>query len=72
MTDALRHRLAELTAAAGVLDALLADHGDQLPPLMLARAVVDVDEFAARMERHLQLLRTAVADRCDGAGGVSK
>ena len=53
--DELRGRLAELKAAAGRIDALLAN-GRRLPAIQLAKATVDIDRMADKLARHAATL----------------
>lgn len=50
MIDAMKSRLGDLIGAADWLGLLLADAPvAEIPPVLLARAMVDVDRFAAEM-----------------------
>jgi hypothetical protein len=51
----LRERLRELTAAAERLDGLLANCR-KLPAIALAKATLDIDRAASRLEKHAATL----------------
>jgi hypothetical protein len=56
----LRERLGELKAAADRLDTILAN-GRRLPAILLAKATVDIDKAATRLEKHAATLAPAAA-----------
>lgn len=63
MSDAVRGRLADAVEALAEIDALVEHGGDRLPPLLLARAMVELDALAARLSGLRQSLAGAMDSR---------
>jgi hypothetical protein len=57
MTTTVKQQVADLRSALERLESRLASRGP-LPDVALARAVVDLDRFANRLEQHLSRLGT--------------
>jgi hypothetical protein len=52
--DQLRHTLARLVEVASVLDSAVEADAGQLPPLLLARLLLDLDRASGELQRHAE------------------
>jgi hypothetical protein len=69
MIDSLRARIGDAVAVLSDLASLAEHHGDRLPPILLARALVQIDCLAARLARLRQALADAAAGPTAGRAG---
>jgi hypothetical protein len=60
--DALRARLADAVDVLADLDALVEHGADGMPPLLLARVLIRLDDIAVRLVRLRQALTATLAD----------
>jgi hypothetical protein len=58
LQDQLRHHLGRLTETLAALDAAVEADGGELPPLVLARLLVDVDKAVCELGKHAEALTT--------------
>ena len=54
--EQLRHHLARLVDTLGALDSCVEADGGELPPIQLARLLVDLDRASGELQRHAEAL----------------
>jgi hypothetical protein len=65
--EAIRARLADAVETLSDIDALVEGAADRLPPLLLARALVEADTLAAQLARLRQTLADAAGKPMAGS-----